>query len=297
MSQSTPPQPPQSPQPQAPGAYPPGPTYPPFGQYGYYGSYPWYFPPPPQPPTPAERPSQPGRARLVNLVIAVVAAVSTVVALALAAVAPAVATRAPDPTSLGFHQVYDSQLAEDTANWDVGQGCVFELGGLHAPVNSTDSTGTICPFIPSTKGDLTSRGFLLTAEIRGAAAVNAQQQPCIAFEGQDTFELTFDQSGNYLFESSPARPCGDNPSAATGMLLDGGTPLSGTIAWHTDGYTHNRISVSYSGSDQVMTVYVNDQHLFQQSIALSGQYKIDLGASGDGEAVFSRFTLFSGTSA
>ncbi len=284
MSQNTPPQPPQPPQ--APGAYPPAPAYPPYGQYGYYGYYPWYFPQPPQPPTPAERPTQPGRARLANLVIAVVATVSTVVALALAAVAPAVAGQPPAPASLGFHQVYDSQLADDTGHWDVGQGCVFELGGLHATVNSTDSTGTICPFIPSVNGDLTSQGFFLTAEVLGAAAVNAQQQPCIALEGQNTYELTFDQSGNYLFESSPPHPCGDTVLFAT---------INASVAWHTDGYTHNRISVSYSAADQTVTVYVNDQRLFQQTIALSGQYKIDLGASGSGEAVFSRFTLYSGS--
>jgi hypothetical protein len=288
MSQSTPPQqppqqPPQAP-PQAPGVYPqpPYPYAPPWG----YGYYPWYGPRPTQPPTPVERPVRPGRARLANIIIAALAAASLVVALALAAVAPAFSSHPPDPTGLGFHQIYDAPLTDDPGHWDVGKGCVFEQGGLHAPVNTTDATGTICPFTPSVAGDITSQGFYLTAEVGGAAAVGAQQQPCIGFESAGAaYELTFDQSGNYILKTTSTGPCGDDP---------GGGAANGIVAWHTDGYTHNRIGVLYSAADRTTTIYINDQVLVQVPLGFSDPVKIDLGASGGGEAIFTRFTFYSG---
>jgi hypothetical protein len=271
----------QPPQPQAPA---PGP----YPYYPYYGYYPWYAQQQPtQPPTPAERPTTPERARLANLVISLVLAVATVGAIALAAAAPSFAERAPSPASVGLQQVYDAPLTNDPDHWDVSQGCVFELGGLHA---TNASSGTVCPFKPSIAGDITSGGFLLTATVGPAGAVNSQQEPCISLsDGSSAYELTFDQNGAYTLDPSPENPCGDTTSRDAA--------IGGTVAWHVDGFTPNDVSVRYSAADQTLTVYANGQRVVHGTVNFSGQVKIALGARGNGEAVFTHFTLYGSGSA
>jgi hypothetical protein len=263
------------------------PSYPyPYPTYPYYGYAPWPGPAAASvlPPTPAERPAAPGRARLANVVLAVVMAVATAGALVLAAVAPSLAQHAPSPAREGFAQVYNQQLADDSAHWDVGQGCVFDQGGLHATLQARP---TLCAFLPSKSGDLTGSGFSLTTTVGPAAAVAGVQEPCLLLSsGSQAFSLAFDQQGEYVFEMNPSQPC----ELTTNQGL-----LPQTQAWHAGGETPNQITVVYLPAGGTITVYVNSQEVVSNGWQLSGQNQISLGATGGGEAIFTSFALYSGS--
>lgn len=278
----------QQPTPHRPGpppAYPPYP--PPYGYHPYqggfyppYGYYPWYPQPVVTPPTPVERPVRPGRARIANVVLALVAMLATIGALALAAAAPTFATHPPTLSSSDYHLVYAGRLTDDASHWDVSQGCAFEQGGLHAAGGSADA---VCTFRPSADGDLTSRGFSLTAQVGPARGVARAQEPFIALSGDAiTYVLLLDQQGNYVFES-----------AADGDTDFRSVARGGTVAWHADDYELNTVSVQYAADAQQVTVYVNDQRVLTSLVSISGQFKLELGAPKQAEAVFTRFSLSS----
>ncbi len=236
------------------------------------------------PPTPAERPQRPGRARVVNIVLAVVTVVATIGALALAAAAPSLASSAPAPRSTGLAQVYNMRLIDDPSNWDVGHGCTFEQGGLHA---TQADTASLCAFLPSQQSNLTGSGFYLTTTVGPAAAVSGQQEPCIALQGDGGyFSLAFNQTGGFELSDNADQPC--VLQGATGVLPE-------TVAWHADGLTPNVISLHYIAESNQMLVYVNGQEIASVVMTHAAPQQISLGASGSGEAVFTSFALYSGS--
>lgn len=277
----------QQPTPQQPGpnAYPPHQPYYGYypyqgGNYPYYGYYPWYPQPVVMPPTPVERPARPGRARIANVALAIVVTLATIGALALAAAAPSFATHPPALANSDYQSVYDARLTDDADHWDVRQGCTFEQGGLHANGGDNDAH---CAFLPSADNDLTSRGFLLTAQVGPSRDVAGEQQPFIALSADDVdYALLINQQGTYDFQSKA------QSDAAFTTVVRGAT-----IAWHADDHESNTISLQYSPGDQTVTVYMNDQRVFSSAVTIQGHFKVELGAARQAEAIFTHFSLAS----
>jgi hypothetical protein len=274
MTQPTPPAPRQAPYPQ-PGPY--------AGYYtAPYGHAPWY-PPTTLPLTPAERPSRPGRARAANMILAVGIALVTLGALALAALAPSFVGGATSSPSAGLSPVYVTPLANDAQHWDTSSGCDFSAGGLHA---TGQTSATLCAFRPDTSLEIATSGFYLEAEVGPAASVARQQKPCIEIQaGEFALSVAFDQTGAYGIH--PASPGSECAIGTAGALLG-----SDTYAWHTNGITLNRIGVRYDASAGGLALYVNRQRIATRTVHLADPVTLSLGASGDGEAVFTRFSLY-----
>ncbi|HEV2238747.1 MAG TPA: hypothetical protein VGR57_18965 [Ktedonobacterales bacterium] len=270
------------PTPQTPQPYP----YPQPGPYGGYYTpygYPQWYPPATQPLTPAERPSRPSRARLANTILAAAIALVTVGALALAALAPSFSGAAASSPSTGLTQVYAAPLTNDNQHWDTSGGCVFDDGGLHA---TWQTSATLCAFRPDRASDFAASGFYLVAEVGPAVALAHQQKPCVAIQaGEDALTVAFDQTGAYGVHSA---------SAGSGCVISTAGVLLGTDtdAWHTNGITPNRIGVRYDASAGSLAVYVNGQLIATRALQLVDPVTLSLGASGDGEAVFTRFSLY-----
>jgi hypothetical protein len=267
------------PMPQAP--------YPQANPYaGYYNApysyYPWY-PPAPLPPTPAERPLRPGRARIANALIAVGVVIVTLGAITVAALAPALTSSPASSPAAGLSQVYSAPLTSDDGQWNLSHGCFFGDGGLHATLQRSN---TLCDFSASAAPDLASTGFYLEAVVGPAAAVSGQQKPCIVIStGEDAITAAFDQQGGFglvLPGATGAEAC------SIGSALVG----SGGYAWHTNGITPNRIGVRYDAPTGTLTVYANGLPIATRSIQLLRPISLSLGASADGEAVFTRFSLY-----
>jgi hypothetical protein len=270
---------PTSQQPAQPPVAPPA-SYPLYYAYPY-GYYPWYQPAPATlPPTPAERPARPGGARRANLALSLVLAMATLGALLLAAIAPSLAQYAPSAPAGGLTQLYSMSLTSDSGDWELGNGCAFEQGGLHAHLASD---ATLCAFMPSTSYDLTSQGFYVATTVGPAAALAGLEEPCMQIATTaDVYTLAFNQQGSFGFRRNPSRTC-----ALSGAL----TPLD-TSSWHANGITPNRIAVRYEPDAQTLVVYVNDQQIVAMDAALSGPVQVSLGSSGGGEAVYTSFALY-----
>jgi hypothetical protein len=264
-------------QPAPQAAYPQPNPY--AGYYGGYGYAPWY-PPATLPPVPAERPSRPGRSRIANALIAAAVALVTLGAIALAALATAPADTAA-PTA-GLTQVYSASPAKDPSHWDVSNGCIFADGGLHA---TRQSSATLCDFRPDGAQDLATGGFYLVADVGPAAALAGQEKPCVEIRaGEDVDTLAFDQQGAYGLRLGGS----GSPECAISALLTG----TETYAWHTNGITPNRIAVRYDASAAALTIYANGLKIAERPIRLSSPVTLSLGASADGEAVFTHFALY-----
>ncbi|HEV7127535.1 MAG TPA: hypothetical protein VGN32_08835 [Ktedonobacterales bacterium] len=269
-------------------AYPPAypQLYPSAYPQPYYGYYPGYAAPPqpPAPPTPAERASRPGVARLRSRILAIAFSALTVAAIVLGTGAALLGQSVPAPTAGRFQPVYDQALTtEDTTNWGLGAGCVFEGGGLHA---TTSSAGTSCAFQPSTKTDLLSQGFYLSTTLAPAGQIAGEEAAVIALATVDNtvIELRFSQDGSYSF----SQPRSDGSTVThTGV----------TIAWHADSYEANTVTVRYGSDTQALTAYVNGQNVFTENIQIPQGTALALGAPSDAEALFTHFTLYGGTPA
>jgi hypothetical protein len=282
--------------------YAPYPAYPPYTayslqpQYGYAGSpQPGYppvaFVPPPVPvlpPVPSRAPDQPVRQRLRNLALTLVLLVTTGGALALSAAAPAFVARDPGPPTGGsFQQIYHGALHDDSANWDVSHGCLFEDGGLHA---TNESTATLCLFSPSHQTDYTSGGFYLTTHIAPPGAVASVEAACVQFDsGSDTASFAIDQYGNYALLTNATDVCSPSPSVLS-------TPQRQTSAWHAAGDTANDLSIRYDGTTHVITVYVNGQQILSEGWLFGSLYAISLGTESGDECIYTAFGLWSAQS-
>lgn len=279
-------------------AYPTYPAYPPYAAnpyYAYAGAPQPGYPPQPivqpiapvLPPVPSRAPDKPASQRQLNRIVAIVLAVATIAALALSAAAPALVTRDLGPhTTRGFVQVYNSPLRDDTNNWDVGNGCAFEQGGLHA---TNQSSGTLCLFTSSRSIDYTSGGFYLTTRIAPAGAVNSVEAACVQFaaigSGGDITTFAIDQNGNYALQSNAGTGC--SPTAPLGVSQQE------TAAWHASGEIPNDLSIRYDAANRVITVYANGQQILSEGWLFGSQYSISLGSAANDEAIFASFGLWS----
>jgi hypothetical protein len=220
-------------------------------------------------------------ARIANVLIATAMALMTLGAIALAALGPSLAPSAASAPGAGLSQVYSADLANDASHWDTSGGCVVADGGLHA---TRQTSATLCDFRPDAAQDLATSGFYLVADVGPAAAVAGQQKPCIEIQaGEDVLTLAFDQQGAYGLHI-----VGTSGECAIGSSLTG----PDTYAWHTNGITPNRIGMRYTASAGTLAVYVNGLQIAERAISLSSPITLRLGASADGEAVFTRFSLF-----
>jgi hypothetical protein len=247
-----------------------------------YGYYPWY-PPAQLPPVPAERPPRPERARIANVLIAAGVAIVTLLAIAIASLGPSLVSTGANSPAAGLNQVYSSRFATDDGQWDTSDGCTFGDGGLHVTLRPAN---TLCALHSSAAADLASTGFYLEAVVGPSAAVAGQQKPCIQISaGEDVITVAFDQQGGFglvLPGVTDADPC------SIGSAVQG----SGGYPWHTNGITENRIGVRYDSSAGTLTAYANGLRIARIAIKLSSPIVLSLGATANGEVMFSHFSLY-----
>lgn len=268
----------------AQGTPAPYPAYPPYAYYPQYAH--WYVQAYTQPPTPVERPASKGGRTIFYAVAATLAVGLTIGALALAAAAPALVDHVPTASGLGLTSLYSSTLKDDTTNWDVGHNCSFEDGGLHADGTLDADNGAVCTFQPSAQGTATTSDFLVTVHVAPAMNVASEQVACIlimGMAGASGNALLFDQSGGYATVTTTSNSCG------TTATIPGSS-----VAWHTDGYEPNTISVWYSSSAQNLTVYANGQRLYTLYPSYAVPFTLALGAPGNAEALYTGFTIAGG---
>lgn len=201
---------------------------------------------------------------------AVVVAV-TIVAIALAAVAPTLGVYPGNTPPAGFAQVYTASLSDD-GKWVNTGPCAFTSQGLDV-TGSTD--GVACVFQPSTSGDLTSQGFWLQTTVAPSAFIRGNEEPLILIG--DSQAILFSQQGSYaVYCQNSAVPC------AAGL----------TTAWHTNAFVSNTITVSYDAGASTLTVFANAQQVVQVSFVVGGQATLALGAGSNGEALFTRVSIY-----
>lgn len=214
-----------------------------------------------------------------GVILAVVTVVVTVAALALAVVAaPLRAAQAGAAPPAGFTQVYDAGPV-DNGTWKGADSCVFTSQGLDV---DGGIGGTACTFQPSADSDLTSAGFWIQATVAPAASVQADEVPVILVGRNEP--ILFDQQGSYLIE------CNDQSTSDSTLPCAEGT----TTAWHTNPYVANTVAVSYDAGSATLTVYANGQLVARVPLTQGNQPTLALGAGGDGEALFTHVSIYSG---
>ena len=210
----------------------------------------------------------------------------TVVSIALAALAPHLAPGAQNAIPANWARIYDAKLTgTGDSRWESGHGCQFVKAGLTIkPVDGSGASVSAapCPFTPSQRQDLTSKGFYFEVTLAPSNATDQQQVGVIY---ADTAVLVaFDQSGQYL---ACRATCGSDVSTyATGT----------TIAWHSDPYVANAFAVKLAEDGTTLTIYANGQQVAQEQVELArGMLALSLGTSQDSSAIFTHATLYSGS--
>jgi hypothetical protein len=191
-------------------------------------------------------------------VFGVAAIVLTLAGLLLAGLAPQLASHAPSTTPAG---------------------CTFSDGRLDV-VGADGSNG--CAYAPSDARDLLSQGFQLSIALAPDGAVKLEQDPQITLTGGgSSLFIVFNQAGEYII-------CGDSCQPGSGLYV-----LGLSVAWHTDGYTPNNITLRYLPADDSLTLYTNGQEVHTLHVSLPVQPELALGADSGAEAIYTHVTLYS----
>ncbi len=225
---------------------------------------------PPSPsPTPAPQRAGVWAAPLFGAVIAVV----TLGAIALGLIAPQFGQNAAGDLPSGWAVVFDSDLATATSDWKVGADCGFDHGGLFA--NSGNSP---CVYTPSSKADYLSQGFRLDATLAPASALE-KSQVAVLLAGTAYFGIA--QDGSFAL-------------ADDGRTSDAETRDT-AFNWHANGLSPNTIRLEWGGPDTPLVAYTNGYKAAEIpfSISASSNHALEIGASRDGQALFTHLTLAS----
>jgi hypothetical protein len=202
----------------------------------------------------------------------------TLAGLLLAGLAPQLVSHAPSSAPAGWTTLYDG-TPSDSTGWESASGCTFSSSGLDA-VGADGSNG--CAYTPSEQHDLLSQGFQLNVALAPDGSVKLEQDPQIALTGGgSSLFIVLNQAGEYII-------CRDSCQPGNGFYVVG---LS--VAWHTDGYTPNTITLRYRSADDTLTIYTDGQEVRTLQVSLPAQPALALGADSSGEAIYTHVTLYS----
>jgi hypothetical protein len=211
-------------------------------------------------------------------VFGVAAIVLTLAGLLLAGLAPQLVTHAPSGAPAGWTTLYDG-TPSDSAGWDAAAGCTFSHSGLDV-VGADGSNG--CGYVPSQQHDLLSGGFQFSVALAPDGSVKLAQDPeVILAGGGSSLYVVLNQVGEYII-------CDDSCQAGSGLYVIG---LS--VAWHTDGYTPNSVTLRYLPTDDSLTLYTDGQKVRTLHVSLPVQPELALGADSGAEAIYTHATLYS----
>jgi hypothetical protein len=213
-------------------------------------------------------------------VFGVAAIVLTLAGLLLAGLAPQLVTHAPSGAPAGWTTLYDG-TPSDSTGWDAAAGCTFSHSGLDV-AGADGSSG--CAYVPSQQHDLLSGGFQFSVALAPDGSVKLEQDPQITLTGGgSSLYVVLNQTGEYII-------CEDSCRPGSGVYFIG---LS--VAWHTDGYTPNSITLRYLPADDSLTMYTDGQEVRTFQVSLPTQPALALGADSGGEAIYTHVTLYSAT--
>jgi hypothetical protein len=225
--------------------------------------------PPSSPPAPAPLRASNWAAPFFGAVIAVV----TLGAIALGLIAPQFGETTASDLPSGWAVVFDSDLANATSDWKVGADCGFDRGGLFA--NNGNSP---CVYTPSSRVDYLSQGFRLDVTIAPASAVE-KNQVAILLAGTAYFGVA--QDGSFAL-------------ADDGRTSDA-EARDTAFNWHANGLSPNMVRLEWDGPDTSLVAYTNGYKTAEIpfSVSASSNHALEIGASRDGQALFTHITLAS----
>ncbi|HKV84031.1 MAG TPA: hypothetical protein VJN88_05710 [Ktedonobacterales bacterium] len=213
----------------------------------------------------------------------------TLAAIALAAFAPAFASR-PSATPISWSSVYSGNPKDDP-NWQHAPGpCAIQSAGLRADGigvgNAPDILSSLCVYSPTQGRDLLSQGFALDLTVAPAAKLPNEERVAV-------FIGDVNAGDGVLAEMGQGGGLG-----AIYLLCDGSDNCSSppTVAWHTDGFVKNTLSLRYlPGPDGrgTLTLYGNGQRVAWLNLMLPANPVIAIGAGSDASALYTGFSLSS----
>lgn len=252
--------------------------------------YPW--PLPPQPPQPRHEegpaPAAPHGwwSDRFGLLFGVVVTALTLGAILLAVVAPsfsAHATKAP----ASWSAIYSGNPKDDP-NWRQNpSNCQVRGDGLLAQGPGigqvSDVISSLCLYAPTQSHDLVSQGFALDLTVAPAANVSSDLRPAVFIGDPSTGEGVLAELGQggglgavYLLCDS-AGDCASQP----------------TVAWHTDGFVSNTLSLRYSPTTDggQLALFGNGQQVAAIDNSLPPNAVIAIGAGSEASALYTGFAL------
>lgn len=267
-------------------SYAPPPHYP---QY-QYPQYPWPQPPQATQPRYEEGPTTTAPrgwwSDRFGLLFGIVVTVVTLTAILLAVAAPSFSTR-PASAPASWNSIYSGNPKDDP-NWRQNPGhCVELSAGLLAQGpgvgNVPDVLSSLCVYAPTTTRDLLSQGFALDLSVAPAANVSTAERAAVFIGDPNASEGVLAEIGQgggleaiYLLCDS-AGSCASQP----------------TVAWHTDGFVTNTLSLRYmvTADGGTLTLYGNGQKVASSDVTLPANPVIAIGAGSDSSALYTQFAL------
>jgi hypothetical protein len=227
-----------------------------------------------RPPSPSPAPARSsGSSGWSAPVFGAVIALVTVVTIGLAVIAPQLGENVAGDLPSGWAVVFDSDLSNPSSDWKVGADCGFDRGGLFA--NSGDSP---CVYTPSSEADYISQGFRLDATLAPASAVD-KSQVAVVVAGTAYFGIA--QDGSFALA--------DDARTSDEEVRDT------AFNWHANGLTPNTIRLEWRGPGTPLVAYTNGFKVaeVEYSISPSSSHALQIGASRDGQAIYTHMTLAS----
>lgn len=254
--------------------------------------YQWPWPQPPQPPQPlhedgpAETAPHGWHTDRFGLLFGVVVSVLTLGAILLAVAAPSFTGHAPRATGSGT-AIYSGNPKDDP-NWRQSSGhCSIRSDGLLAQGagigDVTDVISSLCVYAPTQGHDLVTRGFALDLTVAPAADVSNALRPAVFI-------------GDPGSETGVLVELGEGGGLGAVYLLcdsDGTCASQPTVAWHTDGFVANTLSLRYSPTADggQLTLSGNGQQVAAIDTSLPPNPKIAIGAGSGASALYTGFTF------
>lgn len=266
-------------------APPPPPT-----QYRYPYPYPWPQPPQ-QPPARQEEGPAPRAPRgwwsdRYGLIFGVVVTALTLAAILLAVVAPGFSARTTKAPA-SWSAIYSGNPKDDP-NWQQHPtNCAMRGDGLLAEGPGvgqvSDVISSLCVYAPTQGHDLVSQGFALDLTVAPAVDVSSDVRPAV-FIGDPGSEE------GVLVEIGQGGGLG-----AVYLLCDssGDCASQPTVAWHTDGFVANTLSLRYSPATDggQLILSGNGQQVAAIDFALPPNSAIAIGAGSNASALYTGFTF------
>lgn len=252
--------------------------------------YPW--PQPPQAPQPRHEEGPVATAPhgwwsdRFGLLFGAVVTIVTLGAILLAVVAPSFSARASKAPA-SWSAIYSGNPKDDP-NWRQNPGnCTLRNKGLLAEGPGvgqvSDVISSLCVYAPSQNRALLGQGFALDLTVAPGADVSDALRPAVFIGDTTTGEGVLAELGQ------------GGGLGAVYLLCDssGACASQAAIAWHTDGFVANILSLRYSPTTDggQLTLSGNGQQVAAIDTSLPPNAVIAIGAGSNASALYTGFTL------